>query len=47
MARYGLASAPGILHSMRKLDPCPTTRNPVVRLSYDHAIAVGANVPRM
>jgi hypothetical protein len=39
---YGLASAPGIRHSMRNESPRPTTRKPAVRLSWLQAMLVGA-----
>ena len=42
--RYGLASAPGIRFSMRKVLSRPTTRKPTVRLSCDQAILVGAQL---
>ncbi len=42
-ARYGLTSAPGMRDSSRNDGPCPTTRNPHVRLSRLHASAVGAH----
>jgi hypothetical protein len=44
-AWYGLASPPGMRFSMRSESPCPTTRKPVVRLSWAHAIFVGAHEP--
>ena len=44
-ARYGLTSAPGIRVSGRRDAPCPTTRNPHVRLSWPHASVVGAQLP--
>ena len=44
-ARYGLTSPPGIRVSTRRAFPCPTTRNPHVRLSFPHASVVGAQLP--
>ena len=41
-ARYGFVSPPGMRFSIRRLVPEPTTRKPAVRLSFDHAIFVGA-----
>src|SRR5205085_11627451 len=44
-ARYGFASAPGILISTRKPPCSPTVLNPQVRLSRLQTIAVGAHEP--
>ena len=44
-ARYGLASAPGMRFSTRKLVPSPQSRKPQVRLSQPAAMRVGANEP--
>src|SRR5207342_1498074 len=46
-ARYGFTSAPGMRLSTRRLEPCPTTRNPQVRLSRPQASVVGAQLPAM
>ena len=44
-ARYGFASAPGMRHSTRAPLCSPTVRNPHVRLSRLHTMAVGAHEP--
>src|SRR5439155_21422 len=44
-ARYGLTSPPGIRVSIRWAAPCPTIRNPQVRLSCPQASVVGAHEP--
>src|SRR5947207_3122665 len=44
-ARYGLPSAPGMRHSTRYPLCSPTSRNPHVRLSWLHTMAVGAHDP--
>src|SRR5207245_3511957 len=44
-ARYGFASAPGSRHSTRNPVCSPTVRNPHVRLSRLHTMAVGAQDP--
>src|SRR5207342_2102795 len=46
-ARYGFTSAPGMRVSTRRLEPCPTTRKPQVRLSRPQASVVGAQLPTM
>ena len=44
-ARYGFTSPPGMRHSTREPVCSPTVRNPHVRLSRLHTIAVGAHEP--